>query len=46
MTIVRHRYQLTPSRDTDDLRMLESDCTRDIPNLNQTKVIASHATFP
>ena len=45
MTMVRHKYQLIPKRDTDEQRILEFDCTTDTPGYIQAKVVVLDATF-
>ena len=46
LTIVRQRYQLFPSRDTDDQRILESDSSKTTPGHIQAEVVVLNATFP
>ena len=46
MTTVRQRYQLIPSKNIADQRMLKSDRARRIPDHTQTNVIVLDATFP
>ena len=38
------RYQLIPSRDNDDQRIMQSDWTRDTPDHTQPKAVVSNAT--
>ena len=44
--MVRKRHQLTPSRDIDDKRILESDWTRSAHDHTQLGVVVLDATFP
>ena len=44
MIMVRQRYQLIPSRDIDDKKILKFNCTRCTPGHSQPRVLI--ATFP
>ena len=44
--MVSQRYQLIPSRDVDDQRILEFDWPNGIPGHTQSRVVVPNATFP
>ena len=44
--MVRQRYQLLPSRDIDDQRILQSVWPQGKTGQTPTRVVVVHATFP
>ena len=44
--MIRQRYQLIPSRDIDDQRILESDNFKGTRGHIQLRVVVLNATFP
>ena len=44
--MIRQRYQIISSRDTDDQRILEFHSTKDKPDHTKPRVAVLDATFP